>query len=235
MGKLVLIRHGESLWNGRNLFTGWVDVPLTQAGIVEASWASRQVNHIGFDVVYTSALIRSLQTAFIVLLSDPKHRTPYLVHTSDLFHRKWYNRFSAAEHKNMIPVYRCRQLNERYYGDLQGFSKVKIADVFSVEEVVSWRKGYTERPPRGESLKDTSNRVIPFFNRVIHIYRPDEEVLRPEPFGEVPEIAAQCEHHIFSMQPERCYFIPFTIMGVRFPVFFPAFRDTSVIMNDLSP
>ena len=167
MGKLVLIRHGESLWNGRNLFTGWVDVPLTQAGIVEASWASRQVNSIGFDVVYTSALIRSLQTAFIVLLSDPKHRTPYLVHTSDLIHRKWYNRFCAAEHKNMIPVYRCRQLNERYYGDLQGFSKAKIADIFSVEEVVSWRKGYTERPPKGESLKDTSNRVIPFFNRVI--------------------------------------------------------------------
>jgi 2,3-bisphosphoglycerate-dependent phosphoglycerate mutase len=167
MGKLVLIRHGESLWNGRNLFTGWVDVPLTQSGIVEASRASHLINDISFDVVYTSALIRSLQTAFIVLLADPKHRAPYLVHTSDFFHCRWYNRFCAAEHKNMIPVYRCWQLNERYYGDLQGLSKAKIADVFSVDKVVSWRKGYTERPPKGESLKDTSKRVLPFFNKVI--------------------------------------------------------------------
>lgn len=76
MGKLVLIRHGESVWNGRSLFTGWVDVPLTQAGIVEASRASHKIANIDFDVVYASALIRSLQTAFIVLLSDARRRTP---------------------------------------------------------------------------------------------------------------------------------------------------------------
>ena len=167
MGKLVLIRHGESLWNGRSLFTGWVDVPLTQAGIVEASRASHRIAAIDFDVAYTSALIRSIQTAFIVLLCDTKHRSPYLVHTSDFFHRKWYNRFFHAELHNMIPVYRCWQLNERYYGDLQGLSKSKIADIYSVDKVLSWRKGYTARPPKGESLRDTSRRVIPFFNRVI--------------------------------------------------------------------
>ena len=167
MGKLVLIRHGESVWNGRNLFTGWVDVPLTQAGIVEASRASHLISNIDFDVVYVSALIRSIQTAFIVLLGDTKRRTPYLVHTSDFFHRKWYQTFSNTELKNMIPVYRCWQLNERYYGDLQGLCKSKIADIFGIDRVVSWRKGYTERPPKGESLKDTSSRVVPFFNKVI--------------------------------------------------------------------
>ena len=77
MGKLVLIRHGESVWNARSLFTGWVDVPLTQAGIVEASRASHLISNIDFDVVYVSALIRSIQTAFIVLLGDTKRRTPY--------------------------------------------------------------------------------------------------------------------------------------------------------------
>ena len=167
MGKLVLIRHGESVWNGRSLFTGWVDVPLTQAGIVEASRASHLVNGIDFDVVYVSALIRSIQTAFIVLLSDSRRRTPYLIHSSDFFHRKWYHTFSHTEQKNMIPVYRCWQLNERFYGDLQGLSKSKIADIFGVDKVVSWRRGYTERPPKGESLQDTSHRVIPFFNKEI--------------------------------------------------------------------
>lgn len=167
MGKLVLIRHGESVWNGRSLFTGWVDVPLTQAGIVEASRASHKIANIDFDVVYASALIRSLQTAFIVLLSDSRRRTPYLVHTSDFLHRKWYHTFSHTEQKNMIPVYRCWQLNERFYGELQGLSKSKIADIFGIDKVVSWRRGYTERPPKGESLQDTSRRVIPFFNKEI--------------------------------------------------------------------
>ena len=167
MGKLVLIRHGESVWNGRNLFTGWVDVPLTQAGIVEASRASHLISNIDFDVVYVSALIRSIQTAFIVLLGDTKRRTPYLVHTSDFFHRKWYQTFSNTELKNMIPVYRCWQLNERYYGDLQGYSKSRIADLFGVEKVLNWRRAYNARPPKGESLHQTARRTMPFFNRVV--------------------------------------------------------------------
>lgn len=166
MGKLVLIRHGESLWNNRNIFTGWVDVPLTQSGIVEASKASHQISDIQFDVVFTSGLVRSIQTALIVLLSDKKRRTPYLVHTCPIFRRR-YLHFCHTEQKNMIPVYRSWQLNERYYGDLQGLNKVKIADIFGVGEVVSWRKGYAARPPKGESLKDTSRRVIPFFNKKI--------------------------------------------------------------------
>lgn len=165
MGKLVLIRHGESIWNTRNIFTGWVDVPLTQTGIVEASRAGRKVTQIDFDVVYTSALVRSMQTAFIVLLSDPRRRTPYMVHEG--FWARRYNRFASSEHKNVIPVYRVEQLNERYYGDLQGLNKAKIADVFGIEKVIAWRRSYTERPPKGESLQDTSKRVIPFFKKTV--------------------------------------------------------------------
>ncbi len=166
MGKLVLIRHGESLWNTRNIFTGWVDVPLTQSGIVEASVASHLISNINFDVVYTSTLVRSIQSALIVLLSDTKRRTPYIVHQCPIRRRR-YNRFFADEQQNMIPVYMNWHLNERYYGDLQGLNKAKIADVFGVEKVVAWRKGYCSRPPKGESLKDTSKRVIPFFKKTI--------------------------------------------------------------------
>ncbi len=70
--------------------------------------------------------------------------------------------------------------------------------------------------------------LIPFFNRVIHIYRPDEEMLRPEPFGKLPEIAAERKHDVSSMQLERLHFIPFAIMGACFRVFLPAFRDAPV-------
>ncbi len=167
MGKLILIRHGESVWNTHNIFTGWVDVPLTQSGIIEAAKAGHVIADIDIDIVYTSALVRSIQTALIVLLGAQRKRIPYMVHTILDRHRSRYHRFNPEIYHNMIPVYRCWQLNERYYGELQGFAKVKIADLFGVEKVLSWRKGYTARPPKGESLCDTSRRTLPFFNRKV--------------------------------------------------------------------
>ncbi len=166
MAKLVLIRHGESVWNTRNLFSGWVDVPLTQGGIIEATRAGRQLSAIDFDVVYTSMLVRSIQTALIVLLSCRRHRTPFMVHDG-FMHRRRYRTFNHQEMRNMIPVHCCWQLNERYYGELQGFNKSKVADVFGLEKVLSWRKGFNVRPPKGESLNDTSHRTLPFFNKTI--------------------------------------------------------------------
>lgn len=166
MGKLVLIRHGESVWNTRNLFTGWVDVPLTQAGIVEATRASQVIKHIDFDVVYTSELVRAIQTALIVLLSDKKFRAPCMMHR-EWFWRKRYGKIHPAEAKNIIPIYRSWRLNERFYGDLQGLNKAKIADIFGVDRVIGWRKGYTSKPPKGENLKHTSKRLLPFFNKTI--------------------------------------------------------------------
>lgn len=167
MGKLILIRHGESVWNTRSVFTGWIDVPLTQSGIIEAAKAGHAVAGTDIDVVYTSALVRAMQTALIVLLGAQQKRTPYMIHNIFDRYSRRYHKLNKDIADNMIPVYRCWQLNERYYGELQGHSKSRIAELFGVEKVLSWRRGYRARPPKGESLRDTARRTMPFFNRNI--------------------------------------------------------------------
>ena len=167
MGKLILIRHGESVWNTRSIFTGWIDIPLTQSGIIEAAKAGNVIAGIDIDVVYTSALVRAMQTSLIVLLGAQQKRTPYMIHGLFDRHHTRYHKINKEIADNMIPVYRCWQLNERYYGDLQGYSKSRIAELFGVEKVLNWRRGYNARPPKGESLHQTARRTMPFFNRTI--------------------------------------------------------------------
>jgi 2,3-bisphosphoglycerate-dependent phosphoglycerate mutase len=167
MFKLVVVRHGESIWNKENRFTGWTDVDLSEKGIEEAREAGRILKAEGyrFDVAYTSVLKRAIRTLWIIL---------------DEMDLMW------------IPVYRAWQLNERHYGALQGLNKAEMAAKYGEEQVKIWRRSYDVRPPAldpsderypgrdpryaglspqelplTECLKDTVERFLPYWHSTI--------------------------------------------------------------------
>ena len=135
---LVLVRHGQSEWNLKNLFTGWKDVDLTEQGVAEAHAAGRKLKAqgLGFDVAYTSALRRAQRTLDLIL---------------------------EEMGQNGIPIVRDQALNERDYGDLVGLNKDDARKKWSEEQVHIWRRSYDVPPPGGESLKDTVARALPYF------------------------------------------------------------------------
>lgn len=139
---LILLRHGESQWNLENRFTGWVDVPLTPRGEGEARMAGEHLRDTPLDALYTSVLQRAIRTAEIAL---------------------------EAAGKTDIPTTRDQALNERHYGDLQGLNKAETAAQYGEEQVKIWRRSYDVPPPgdRGESLKDTAARTLPYFREHI--------------------------------------------------------------------
>lgn len=139
---LVLVRHGQSDWNHRNLFTGWRDPDLTDKGVIEARWAGRVLKDqkIQFDLAFTSALRRAQHTLDIILGE---------IDQSDVEIRK---------HKD---------LNERDYGELSGLNKAEAMDKFGGDQVMVWRRSYDTAPPGGESLKDCASRVIPYYTQHI--------------------------------------------------------------------
>lgn len=139
MPTLVLIRHGQSIWNLQNRFTGWVDVPLSPNGEAEARRAADHLKGMHFDVAYTSGLRRAQDTLSIILA------------TLDID----------------LPVIRDQALNERHYGDLQGLDKDETRARHGEEQVKIWRRSFDIPPPNGESLKDTAARTLPFFDRAI--------------------------------------------------------------------
>ena len=137
MTHLVLIRHGQSVWNAANRFTGWTDVELSPKGEDEAAAAGKELADLSFDVVHTSALVRAQRTAEIVML---------------------HNRSSGD-----IPTRYDERLNERHYGDLQGLNKAETAEIHGAEQVHIWRRSFDVPPPGGESLEMTAERTIPYF------------------------------------------------------------------------
>lgn len=166
MPKLILIRHGQSMWNKANVFTGWVDVPLSQQGIEEALDAGRQLSHLEIDTVYTSVQIRAIQTAMLSLSFNAQGKVPYIIPKEGKMEQwsKIYNQDIIAD---MIPVWTDWHLNERYYGHLQGLNKAETAKKFGDEQVKIWRRSYNVPPPEGESLEMTAQRTIPFFQEHI--------------------------------------------------------------------
>ena len=138
---LILIRHGQSEWNALNQFTGWKDPGLTSTGIEEAHNAGKIINNlkINFDLVFTSALIRAQNTAEIIL----------------------------KEINQSLSAIKNQALNERNYGDLAGLNKGDARKRWGDEQVHIWRRSYDVPPPGGESLKDTGERVLPFFMKEI--------------------------------------------------------------------
>jgi 2,3-bisphosphoglycerate-dependent phosphoglycerate mutase len=139
---LVLIRHGQSEWNLKNLFTGWKDVGLSEKGITEAKAAGRllKAKGLAFDVAHTSALTRAQHTLTLMLeeLGQPD-----------------------------LPVIRDQALNERDYGDLTGLNKDDARQKWGEEQVHIWRRSYDVAPPGGESLRDTLARALPYYMKHI--------------------------------------------------------------------
>ncbi len=167
MAKLVLIRHGQSLWNLHNLFTGWVDVPLSAQGVQEAIAAGKRLAHEKFDIIYTSTLIRAITTAMIVMSENKEGKVPVIQKSNEPKPQDWFKIYSPATEANTIPVYSAWELNERMYGELQGLNKEETARKFGEAQVKIWRRSYDVPPPSGEALKDTAERTIPWFKQNI--------------------------------------------------------------------
>ena len=139
MPLLILLRHGQSLWNLENRFTGEVDIDLTPQGEIEARNAGIILKKYPIDAAYTSVLIRATHTLEIVIQEIGKD----------------------------IPVGRSAALNERNYGDLQGLNKTETEQKFGAAQVLLWRRSFDTVPPHGESLKNTYDRVIPYYQKEI--------------------------------------------------------------------
>ena len=150
MPSLILLRHGQSTWNFENKFTGEVDVDLTTLGKQEAMFAGVLLENYIIDMAFTSVLKRAVHTLAIIL-----------------------NELGIN-----IPVKRSAALNERNYGDLQGLDKAETAKKYGEDKVLLWRRSYDTAPPNGESLKDTYNRVIPYYKAEIEPQlRADKNIL----------------------------------------------------------
>ncbi len=142
MSHLVLIRHGQSEWNEKNLFTGWRDPGLTAQGVDEAKAAGQALKQQGlvFDLAFTSDLQRAQKTLTLLL---------------------------AEQGQGGLPTTKNQALNERDYGDLAGLNKDDAREKWGAEQVHIWRRSYDTPPPGGESLKDTGARVLPYYDRAI--------------------------------------------------------------------
>lgn len=141
LATLILIRHGQSVWNAENRFTGWTDVDLSDKGVVEAGEAGNELSNQVIDVVHTSDLIRAKRTADIVMQKN--------VCSDDAVTKSDW------------------RLNERNYGALQGLNKAETAEEHGAEQVQIWRRSFDVAPPEGESLKMTAERTIPYFEEEI--------------------------------------------------------------------
>ncbi|KAI3505021.1 hypothetical protein L1887_26871 [Cichorium endivia] len=164
---LILIRHGESLWNEKNLFTGCVDVPLTKKGVEEAVEAGKRISNIPVDMIYTSALIRAQMTAMLAMTQHRRKKVPIVLHNESEQAKSWSQIFSEETKKQCIPVTTAWQLNERMYGELQGLNKQETADKYGKEQVHEWRRSYDIPPPNGESLEMCAERAVAYFKEHI--------------------------------------------------------------------
>ena len=160
MGKLILLRHGNSTWNQKNIFTGWVDISLSKRGVTEAIEAGKALSQIKFDALFTSRLSRAQMTLQLALLENKDQRTLYFEH-------KDHKYFHGVDEKNSLKVHVSEELNERFYGDLQGKEKTAFKESVGEELFQQYRRSYDIPPPNGESLKMTINRTLPYFDKEI--------------------------------------------------------------------
>lgn len=167
MGMLTLLRHGQSEWNKKNKFTGWIDIPLSQKGIEEALEAGRQMRDLPIDLIFTSTLIRGVMTAMLAMTEHSSGKIPVILHPGEGKMESWATCYEPKSEAELIPVYRAWELNERMYGELQGLNKQETREKFGVEQVEIWRRSFSTPPPNGESLKMTAARTIPYFETKI--------------------------------------------------------------------
>ena len=164
-GRLVLVRHGESRFNTQNIFTGCIDVSLSETGLKEAHRAARHCQKFNYDAVFTSHLERAHET-LLVILSEQK-KTGIFRHDNDPRY-DISTKIAPALKKNILPVFTTRDLNERAYGDLQGMNKQAAVRKYGKDAVLGWRRSFEQRPPKGESLQDVYGRVVVYFEEQIH-------------------------------------------------------------------
>nr|XP_028950140.1 uncharacterized protein LOC103443959 isoform X8 [Malus domestica] len=192
---LILIRHGESLWNEKNLFTGCVDVPLTKKGVDEAIEAGKRISNIPVDMIYTSSLIRAQMTAMLAMTQHHRKKVPIVVHNESIQAKTWSQIYSGDTKKQSIPVITAWQLNERMYGELQGLNKLETAERYGKEQVHEWRRSFDIPPPSGESLEMCSQRAVAYFKEqvislelstgvpLLYIFKEGEFMRRGSPVG----------------------------------------------------
>lgn len=167
MAKLILMRHGQSVWNLKNLFSGWVDVPLSTQGIEEAFAAGKEIKQEPIDCIFTSTLIRAQMTAFLAMSVHQSGKIPVVNHEGEEKTEEWDKIFSSQVQSQTIPVFRAWQLNERRYGELQGKNKDELVKQYGADQVKIWRRSFDTAPPHGESLEMTAARTLPFFKEKI--------------------------------------------------------------------
>ena len=153
MASLVLVRHGQSQWNKKNIFTGWKNPDLTELGIKEAIKAGIALKKSGykFDLMFTSVLLRAIRTGKLIL--------------------------EELDQKN-LKVIENEALNERDYGDLSGLNKDEAREKWGSDQVHTWRRSFDTPPPQGESLKNTAERVLPYFSEnILPLIRKNREIV----------------------------------------------------------
>ena len=184
MSLLILMRHGQSMWNAAKLFTGWVDVPLTNVGIEEAISGGKKISHLEIDEVHVSTLIRAQMTAMLALAQHSSGKTPVFqypmppeglesVSENEAKMIDWAS--PRGKNEGNLPVFVAWQLNERMYGDLQGLNKDATRKQYGEEQVHIWRRSYDVPPPNGESLELTAARTLPYLENSILPSLKDEK------------------------------------------------------------
>lgn len=167
MARLILMRHGASMWNEKNLFTGWVDIPLSKKGVAEAIEGGRRICGEPIDVIFCSTLIRSLMTAMLAMNEHESGKVPVIRHPGEGRAETWGKIWGEKVQLETIPTYCAWELNERMYGELQGMDKDAMRAQFGTEQVHIWRRSYAVAPPGGESLAMTAERTLPYFEKEI--------------------------------------------------------------------
>lgn len=163
MAKLFLMRHLKSQWNLDKEFAGWVDNPLSGEGKAQAKGIAGELVNEKIDIIYTSPLIRNMETVIRVFENLKGDKYPLFIHLDGGKMEKWGNFIDLNQ--NDVPAYVSEKLNERYYGKLQGLNKEKIIEKYGEDEVHLWRRAFNVAPPGGESLKDVYKRAVPFFKK----------------------------------------------------------------------
>lgn len=151
MSKLILVRHGESEYNAKDLWCGWTDIPLSEKGRVEAREAGEEIKDLKVDDVFVSDLIRSKQT--------------------------WEEMAKVLGLEN-LPTTEAWEIKERDYGDLTGLNKYEVKEKYGDEQWLKWRRGWDEPIPNGETLKDVYSRAVPFYEKnILPLLKSGENVL----------------------------------------------------------
>ncbi|MDO8530102.1 MAG: histidine phosphatase family protein [bacterium] len=161
MAKLFLQRHLKSQWNVEDRFAGWTNAPVAKESLEMTKSISNRFAHEPIDMVFTSPLMRNMQTVLEIFKYFEDGRYPFFIQLDAGNMKDWGN-FTDIGDKD-VNTYVSEKLNERYYGDLQGLNKAETKKKYGEDQVRLWRTSYTDAPPKGESGQDVYERTVPFF------------------------------------------------------------------------